>query len=135
MGKILRKEEILYANENGKVTAVEVPLYGNTEMSIVIKPMVAQDIKEMMELGQKVAEAKRSGDEAKAEKLQKDMEAMDSELLDNHLIEPRISSDDLKISKPLMRDRIIKTIMIESGIPEANLAFGYDKEGKLVVPK
>jgi len=134
---ILRKEQVLYANENGKVKPVEVALYGTkTDETIIIRPMIPKDIQEMMSFNQKIADAKKAGNEAEAKKIQAEMENADQKLLDDHLIEPRISADELKITMPLIRDRILKTIMIASGIPKANLLFGYNEEGdSLVVPK
>jgi len=133
---ILKKEEILYANKDGEVQATEVNLYGTTDTTIMVRPMISEDLNALMELGNKIAEAKKANDEALVAKLQEEMEVMDTEVLNKHLIEPKLSAAEMKVSKPLLRDRIIKTIMIESGIPEKNLQFGYTKEGdSLIAPQ
>lgn len=126
---ILKKNEIMYANENGKLKEQEVKLYGTDDTTIKVIPMVPEDIKEMMELGQAVADAKKQNNEAEYEKLKKEMDGFDAGIMEKHLIEPVITKEELKLTKPLIKDRIMKTIMLESGIPEKNLTFGYNKEG------
>ena len=126
---ILKKEEIMYANENGKLIAKETTLYGTDDTTIKVIPMIPEDIQKMMELGQKLQNAMKKDDKEKIDALKKEMEGFDAGILDKHLIEPKISAEELKLTKPLIKDRIMKTIMLESGIPEKNLTFGYNKEG------
>jgi len=130
---ILKKEEILYDNKDGEIQAKEVPLYGAEGTTIKIKPMVSDDLNKLMEVANKLMAANRAGDKKEIENIQAEMDAMDASVLDKHLIEPKMTAEEMKMSKPLLRDRITKTIMLESGIPEKNLTFGYNKEGDSMI--
>jgi len=151
---ILKKEDLLYANENGKIIPQEVELWGAEDTVVKLMPLMPEEIQEILDLVrenneliikiseknglfEKATEKDKEIIEYDLKKLQKQLEIKKTELDDknialmmNHIDEPKLTKEEVKMMRPVMRDKIIKTMFIFSGIPEDSLEFGFTKDGK-----
>ena len=156
---ILRKEEMLYANENGKLVSQEVGLWGDEENTKVkMKPLMPEEIQEVLEaindngrvfakINEKKMEIESCVEEVRKKELQTELDVLENvriektrnvedkniSLLINHISEPVLTKEDMKFIKPIMKEKLTKTMFLLSGIPENALVFGFSRDGKSMV--
>jgi len=115
---MLKKEEAMYETKNGELVPQKVELWGSKERGekkeIKIKPLIKSEIQSLLD---------RSNSSGELE------EDQGKKMISSHVVKPDIKEKDLEYMRPEILDAISKTILINSGVPERALTFGFTKDG------
>lgn len=97
---MLTKEDLLFdRDEKGELISKKVKIK-STGQEIVIIPLTRGEIKK---IGQQVSDGKSQDD-------------FDEQIIKDHLIEPKLSQEDMKFLKPGMAASIVQTILEYSSL-------------------
>lgn len=111
--EMLNPEEIIFKNKDGRILPVTQKMVGKIEgkeMYIEVLPLTNEEIEDLF-------------------KKINDPEAMDTDsFIQSRIISPVFTKEQLKFTPAIIKDNLMKTIMIASKIPLSSLTFGFKQE-------